>query len=352
MITRTRPTPGSHQTVAVVGAAGHTGRFVVAELLRRGLAPVAIVRDGSKLPAQGGWDDVEVRSAATDQPASLRDALSGVAAVINCAGPFLDTAEPVAAAAVSAGVHYLDVTAEQASATATLDRFDAAAREAGVLVLPAMGFYGGLSDLLATAVAGEWDEVDEISVAIALDSWRPTLGTRLTGARNTYPRLIVDGGRLVQTPQPPAETAWQFAQPFGRQEVIGVPFSEVVLLARHLRAGAIRTWLNRAPLADLRDSATPGPQAVDERGRSAQVFQVEAVVRKDGHTRRGRASGRDIYAVTAPFVCEAVERILSGEARTSGARPPGAVFAARSYLEALAPDLDCTLPVAEPIALV
>ena len=31
--------------VAVVGATGHTGRFVVAELLRREMTPIAIARD-------------------------------------------------------------------------------------------------------------------------------------------------------------------------------------------------------------------------------------------------------------------------------------------------------------------
>jgi len=42
-------------------------------------------------------------------------------------------------------------------------------------------------------------------------------------------------------------------------------------------------------------------------------------------------------------VGRAVERILNGQAQRSGALPPGAVFAARTYVEALAPDLDCAL---------
>ena len=38
--------------------------------------------------------------------------------------------------------------------------------------------------------------VDDIRIRIALDSWLPTQGTRMTGARNTAPRLVVAGGRL------------------------------------------------------------------------------------------------------------------------------------------------------------
>nr|BFE78905.1 hypothetical protein GCM10020093_015060 [Planobispora longispora] len=40
---------GAAETVAVYGATGHTGRFVVAELLRRGFVPVLVGRDAARL---------------------------------------------------------------------------------------------------------------------------------------------------------------------------------------------------------------------------------------------------------------------------------------------------------------
>src|SRR5215831_14299734 len=173
------------RSVAVYGATGHTGRFVVAELTRRRLVPVAVGRDKAKLAVAGFSADVETRVAPIDDPELLDRALAGVAAVINCAGPFLDTAEPVAAAALRRRIHYLDVTAEQASAQATFARFDEAARASGVVVIPAMGFYGGLADLLVTATADGWERVDDVRIVVALDSWQPTPGTRITGDRNT-----------------------------------------------------------------------------------------------------------------------------------------------------------------------
>src|SRR6516225_6524612 len=142
----TTPAP---RPVAVYGAAGHTARFVLAELERRGLPAVAVGRNAATLPA-----DVPARVAAVDDAAALDAAFAGCAVVINCAGPFLDTAAPVIAAALRAGAHYLDVTAEQASAMDVFERFDAPARAAGVAVIPAAGFYGGLADLLATALLG------------------------------------------------------------------------------------------------------------------------------------------------------------------------------------------------------
>lgn len=322
--------------VAVFGAAGHTGRFIVAELLRRGLTPIAIGRDAAALEAKLPGEGILRRQATLDDASSLARALQGAKAMINCAGPFLDTAEPVAAAALRAGIHYLDVTAEQPSASDTLGRFDAPARAAGVAVIPAMGFYGGLADLLVTAAIGDW-KADAIEIMIGLDSWHPTRGTRITGDRNTARRMIVSGGQLVPVPLPARETNWDFGGSLGQQPLVELPFSEIVLIAQHIRTAELRTWLSSVALTDLRNPATPAPQAADEAGRSEQRFQVDIVISRDGERRRASARGRDIYAVSARLVCEAVQRLLDGRFATAGAHPPGAVFEAASVLAALAP---------------
>ena len=324
--------------IAVYAATGHTGRFVVAELLQRGFAPVAVARDAGKLADSGFREQgIVTRAASVDEPAALDSAFAGAAAVINCAGPFMDTAEAVAAAALRARIHYLDFTAEQPSALATFDRFDDAAREAGVAVVPAMGFYGGLSDLLITAAASGWDALDEARIGVALDSWHPTVGTRITGQRNTARRHVIIDGQLAPIPQPAPESTWEFPEPFGRQDVVELPFSEVPLIARHLQIAQLHSFINQGPLRDLRDPNTPPPTAVDERGRSQQTFLVEAIVRAGGDSRRAVARGTDIYAVTAPLICEAVDRILGGAVRQGGAFAPGELFDADDFLRTLSP---------------
>jgi short subunit dehydrogenase-like uncharacterized protein len=322
--------------IAVFGAAGHTGRFVVAALLRRGFDAVAIGRDPAKLADLGDGDGrVEARVAVVGDAGSLDRALEGAAAVINCAGPFLDTAEPVIAAALRARIPYLDVSAEQPSVLAAFERFAAPARAAGVAVVPAMSFYGGLGDLLATATLGDWTSADDLSIAIALDSWRPTLGTRVTGARNTAQRVFIADGRLQPLPHPAPTASWAFAEPFGEQEVVELPFSETIQISRHLKVGRMHSYLNLAPLKDLRDEATPPPEAADETGRSDQVFLMEVVARLDGQARRGRVSGRDIYGVTAPLVVEAVARLLAEPPLSGGVFAPGELFDAVGFLESL-----------------
>ncbi|QGN50502.1 saccharopine dehydrogenase NADP-binding domain-containing protein [Micromonospora sp. WMMD558] len=326
--------------VLVYGANGHTGRFVVDELLRRGLTPVLSGRSAPALEAlaraHGGLEWRSWPLADGAPPPALDD----IDVVVNCAGPFLDTALPVATAAVAAGAHYLDVTAEQAAVQAVYRELADPARSAGVGVVPAMAFYGGLADLLATVATGgsahDSAPVDEITVAIALDRWWPTEGTRATGRRNTVRRLVVNDGRLAPLAEPAPESTWRFPEPFGEQRMVGLPFSEVVTIARHLPVGDLTSYLNTASLSDLRDPATPAPVATDESGRSAQRFAVEVVVRRGGQERRIAASGRDIYAVTAPIVVEGVVRLLTGRTLTTGVAAPGEIFDAGEVLAVLA----------------
>lgn len=334
----------TNRTVVVYGAYGHTGRFVVAELLGRGWNPVLSGRNADKLLALGeAFPALEIRQASVEDSASLDCALDGAMGVINCAGPFLDSAAPMIEAALRARIHYLDVSAEQQAVLDVYERFSDTAKATAVSVIPAMAFYGGLADLLATAALGDWPDADAIDIAVALDSWHPTAGTRLTGARNHYRRLVVAGGKLEPLADPPPSGQWTFPAPFGTQETIALPFSEIVTLSRHVRSAEVHSYMNLAPLKDLRDPHTPPPTSTDAHGRSSQTFVIETRVRRHGQTRRALASGRDIYAVTAPLVVEAMQRIGDGRINMPGVVAPGEAFDARDFLGSL-PALDLVLP--------
>ena len=62
------------------------------------------------------------------------------------------------------------MTAEQASAQATLQNFDAAAVDAGVLVIPAMAFYGGFLDLLASLVRARGRDIYAFTAPLVVEA--------------------------------------------------------------------------------------------------------------------------------------------------------------------------------------
>jgi short subunit dehydrogenase-like uncharacterized protein len=149
----------SNKNVTVFGAYGHTGRFVVSELRQRGWTPVLSGRDPDKLNAlRDVHPGLDLRPAHVDDAASLDRAFVGSAAVINCAGPFARTSAPVIEAALRAQIPYLDVAAEIEANEDTFEQYADRVREAGIVIVPAMAFYGGLGDLLATAAMGRLDD--------------------------------------------------------------------------------------------------------------------------------------------------------------------------------------------------
>ncbi|MEV6551091.1 saccharopine dehydrogenase NADP-binding domain-containing protein [Streptomyces sp. NPDC051597] len=335
---------GSGQLVAVFGAYGHTGRFVVAELAARGFVPVPSGRNAQALEELAGERGLEARIASVADPASLDRALAQTVAVINCAGPFASTTGPVIEAALRVGIPYLDVAAELEANLDTFAHYRERARDAGAVIVPAMAFFGGLGDLLATAAMGDWTEADEAHIAYALSSWHPTAGTRLSGAvsreRRGDHRLRYSGGQWERRTDQAPTLEWSFPDPIGPREVIGeFTMADVVTVPQHLSIPEVTTYMTTEAVRDIAAPHTPAPTATDESGRSDQTFLVDAVVRSSGAERRATAGGQDIYAVTAPLVVEALERVLSGRTKATGVASAGEIFDAPDFLRALAPHI-------------
>ena len=334
-----RARAGDKEPIVVFGAAGHTGRFVTAELRRRGRPVIASGRDLDKLNSVvRNLAGCEVRPASVEQANSLDRMLTGAAAVVNCAGPFADTAAPIIEAAVRAKIPYFDVASEPQTIIDVFERFDEPAKRAGIAVGQGLAFFGGFGDLLATAAAEDLSPIEEICIAVALDSWNPTPATRSTGRSNAGKRRFLVNGQLELLSDPPPTRDWEFPQPWGKQSVVGFPSSEVISLPRHLPVRNIQSYLNLAPIRDLRDPNTAPPSVGNDGERSAQTFLVDVIVRGErGEQCRAIARGRDVYAVTAPIIVEAVERVIDGRSAAIGAVVAGEMFDAREFLGALSP---------------
>lgn len=262
---------GTGQRVLVFGAYGHTGRFVVAELRDRGFVPVLSGRDADKLRAlAAAHEGLETRPATVDDTDSLDRALAGTAAVINCAGPFATTAAPLIEAALRAGIPYVDVAAEIEANADTFARYADRARAEGAVIVPAMAFYGGLGDLLATAALGDWTAADEVHIAYGLSSWHPTAGTRTAGAvsreRRDSRRVLFTNGRLEYRDDEAPTLKWDFPDPMGTRAVIGeFTMADAVTIPSHLPVPEVRGYMTVEAVRDLTAPDTPAPAPVDSR---------------------------------------------------------------------------------------
>ncbi|WP_240549466.1 saccharopine dehydrogenase NADP-binding domain-containing protein [Devosia salina] len=124
----------------IYGAAGYTGGMAAEHAAEAGLPLVLAGFEGNRadMAALAARLGAETRIFSLDDPKVLAQHLAGVDVLLNAAGPFANTAEPLMAAAIATGVHYLDFSAELDTYHEALS-LDASARTAGVTLLPGSG---------------------------------------------------------------------------------------------------------------------------------------------------------------------------------------------------------------------
>lgn len=320
------------------GAYGHTGKFVVAELCRQGFAPILSGRDSEKLSILGQqYPGLITVVADTKQPSSLDAAFMQADMVINCAGPYLDTAEPIIQSVLRFGKHYIDLSAEQKSVLDVYEKFLTPARQAGIIIIPAGAFYGGLGDLLSSALNKNLEIMEDIKIYVGLDSWVPTKGTRQTGKRNHYTRFEL-ANRALRPIEQGNSFYWTFPKPIETREMIAVPLTEIVTISKHLPVNNIKSFISKNAIEDIRREDTPEPKPIDRKHRSSQHFCMQVVAKGGNYCKSIMAQGKDIYAVSAPLVVEATKRILSGKFKMNGVTTLGETFDASAFLESLSDD--------------
>jgi short subunit dehydrogenase-like uncharacterized protein len=175
--------------MAIYGAYGFTGELLAREAAGRGHRPLLLGRRKGPLEALARELDTEFRVTPLDDPRALRGALAGVTAVIHVAGPFIETAPPMVAVCLDAGVHYLDVTGEVPVFEAIFE-LDDRARDAGVLLLPGVGFDVVPTDAVAGLLARVLPEAMSLDLAI-LSPGSPSPGTMETIVEHLPRGLLV-----------------------------------------------------------------------------------------------------------------------------------------------------------------
>ena len=163
----------SAHAVLVYGVTGYTGRLVSQALAARGIPQIAAGRRRAAVEAWARTVAAESRVFALNAPD-----LSGVAAVLNCAGPFARTAEPLVREALRAGVHYLDLAGEVAEHE-VVQAYDREALARGVMLMPGVGL-GVVPTECAAALA-----VEKLPSARRLRIAYQTLGVASRGTLET-----------------------------------------------------------------------------------------------------------------------------------------------------------------------
>ena len=346
-------------TLLIYGAYGYTGELISRAAVERGFDPILAGRDGDRLRALGRELRADVREFDLSFHEFVVESIRDVDVVLNCAGPFEATAEPLLDACLETGVDYLDVTGEYAAIAAIAAR-DERAVDAGVTLLPAVGFDVTVTDCLAAELAERLPGAT--TLVLGLDATGSiSRGTARTAVRGvgTGP-LIRRNDALIRPDADTRERSIDFGH--GARSSLAVSWADLVtaphttgaehvavyvaLDPRAMRAARIARPF--APLLDTRPARWlldrivagrfEGPSAA-ERGSSAVFVYAEACTEYEGCLGDGaggnsqrvgervvsRLRTPDPYDVTIETALAAVERVHAGEAPI-GFTTPAAAF--------------------------
>jgi short subunit dehydrogenase-like uncharacterized protein len=348
--------------IAIYGATGFTGKLIARKLKEAETDFLIAGRSRGKLEALsrelGG---VPFQAVAADDAAGLREMLEPCSVVVACAGPFGLHGEPVVAAAVDAGTHYLDTTGEQPFMRTVFDRYGARAAEKGVALVSGMGFDYAPGDLIAALTADGMGSLEEIVLAYCVHGFTPTHGTALSGLE------IMQGGDVVWSdgdwrPAPRSADGgrWRFPDSIGEQRMLRYPAGEQVTVPRHVETARVRTLLNgmvvpprlmplavaaspllgmamRTPLRRATGALVRRlPAAPSEEARKAARFTISCEARGKAGTRRGTVRGGDVYGLTAVSLAHGALLCADPAYERSGALAPAQAFDPTSFFAALA----------------
>lgn len=312
------------KTLLIYGATGYTGRMAAENAKAAGISFVIAGRDEVRLTNLASELNVKHMVFHLDDAGTIDAALSNVSVVLNCAGPFKRTAEPLMRAAIRTGTHYLDVAAEL-DGYLLAETLDAEAKAAGVMLLPGSGGSVAILGSLAIHAAGLISHPQKISIAIRV-SGSMSRGSAISASEGMSTECLARVDGLLEKRSPTDLQDFDFGG--GPVSCFPVTLPDLVTIWRSTQIPNIETFVyvpaNSFSTGDLANL----PDGPDAQERKANRYQAAVkVTGEDGTTARAVLDTVNGYTFTALASVEAARRVLGGEV-ASGFQTPVGIFGA------------------------
>lgn len=329
----------------IYGAYGYTGTLIVEEALEQGLRPLLAGRNVEKIRNIAERYGLPSAIFGLNDQAALNTAVKDQRLVLNCAGPFAHTFKPLANACVQQKIHYLDITGEIAVFEA-LAEMQASALQAGIMLLPGVGFDVVPTDCLAAHLKDRMPDATQLMLAFC-GGGGFSRGTRRTMLEALgRPGAVRRDSRIVAVPP-----AWKIREvDFGEGQlrtVASIPWGDVAT-AWHstgipnietyaaLPAGQIRVLRLNGYLGGLlrnawvqgllRLRADAGPAGPDAATRKSTHSLIWGEVRNAaGRVMQSQLRCANGYNFSARAAVAAARRVLSGDVHP-GFQTPSRAF--------------------------
>jgi short subunit dehydrogenase-like uncharacterized protein len=338
------------------GSYGYTGSLIARLAVQRGLRPTLAGRDEEKLRLQALDLGLDHRPFPLEDSDQVTDILCASPLVLHCAGPFSQTSQPMAQACLRTGAHYLDITGE-ITVFETLAGLDALAKQAGVMLLPGVGFDVVPTDCLALHLKNRLPSATHLALGLLSVGGAVSRGTALTGLERLNGwGAVRHQGKITPVPLGHKIRTFDFGsgRPGGYRPASAIPWGDVstawystgipnigVYNANGGRWGLLMrlAWIIGPILqSKLVSNALKGyvrtrfKGPTPEQNEKGKMIVSGEVKDEKGNSARARLETPEAYWTTALTALAVVEKVLAGQAQP-GFQTPAKAFGADLILE-------------------
>lgn len=337
------------KTFLLYGANGYTGELITRFAAERNLKPVLAGRNEAKIKELAEKHDMPYRVFSLDDTEKLDAALQETEFVLHCAGPFSLTSDRMVEACLRNKRHYTDITGEIAVFEALAAR-DGQAKEAGIMIMPGVGFDVVPSDCLARHLKDRLPSADKLTLAFH------GLGKISHGTQTTMTMNLGKGGAIrrdgtiTQVPAAWKTREFDFGESIEKAVTIpwgdvatafystGIPNIEVFTVLpepniQMLRLTRYIGWL--MSIGFIKNTALkniPAGGPTDEERRKGKTYLWGEASDRDGNKAQARIQAMEGYTLTALTALNIAEKILSGNF-CAGFQTPAKCYGADLILE-------------------
>ena len=220
--------------VVIYGASGYTGRLAAEFLREYGIPFVAAGRSAERvaeaLRTVPGIEDATYEIAEVEHTVeALTELFSGRRIVSNFVGPFARYAPTVMEAAVAAGCHYMDASAEQAFMIRAAENYGPQFDERGLVLGQNVAYLQGVAEIAARVVL-ETEGIDTLTIG-GYGGAVPTVAS----TQSFFQIVTEKSYQLVERELVPYDGI--------NPEQIAVPFASGVATTSHWGGGPLPLWL-------------------------------------------------------------------------------------------------------------
>ena len=339
------------------GANGYTGELIAGLAAQYNLVPILAGRREAVLQTMAAKLNLAYKVIDLDDTPNLLAALQEVKVVVHAAGPFQYTAKQMIDACLQTGTHYLDINGDIA-VFEMLKHYDAAAKKAGIMVMPGVGFDVVPTDCLALTLKKLLPDADTLKLAFATKGGGLSHGTAMTmaskigegGAARKNGKIVRvplgQKGMWVDFPTAPDTFKKLFVMsiPWGdistAHFTTGIPDIETYTgvpekTFRLLKLQPLFNWMLRTSfirkIIKKKISKRPAGPSDEQRGKAIGYVWGE-VSNADGKSVSAGLTGPEGYTLTAHSTLLITKKVLIGNLNT-GYQTPAKIYGEDLILE-------------------